>query len=238
MFAENSVTMEKFREYNNRTLNFNCVIYDNGDIDCVSVEYVTLAMTYARLTRTCAYCGEKLKIKKSKGSYGVATADHIIPKARGGVSLIDNLCCSCNRCNSVKGFMTDEEFVEYNELIKEGKTRIAKEFKDDIELEMQANRLKGIYLVGDSWDIVEFPLEKVRLSRIFGGLEKIKSKRSMKYYKIYKHLRKPILLSSNKVIIEGYGQLYTAVRNGLKTVPVVFAPEVTCTDDSLRVAKL
>lgn len=241
MFTENSVSIEEFRNYVNKNFKRDCVIYDNGDIDCESLNYVDLAMTYARLSGVCAYCGKKLKLKNSKGkknNFGVSTADHIVPKARGGLSLISNLCCSCNSCNSKKGFMTDDEFFEYRELIKAGKIRQAKEFKDDIELEMQANRLKGIYLVGDSWDIEDFPLKEVKLSRRFSELESIQSKRSMKYYKIYRHLRKPILISSNRVIIEGFGQLYTAVKNKLTTVPVVFAPEITCIDDARKVEKL
>ena len=51
----------------------------------------------------CAYCGWKL----SDEDY---TADHIIPRSRGGNNAIENLLPSCRSCNSSKGMKTLEEF--------------------------------------------------------------------------------------------------------------------------------
>jgi 5-methylcytosine-specific restriction endonuclease McrA len=50
----------------------------------------------------CAYCGEQKKL----------TRDHNIPLSRGGSNYIWNIVPACGRCNSRKGAMTGEEFIE------------------------------------------------------------------------------------------------------------------------------
>lgn len=40
----------------------------------------------------------------------LATIDHKIPRCRGGRKTLDNLVLCCNRCNKLKGHMTEEEF--------------------------------------------------------------------------------------------------------------------------------
>lgn len=51
----------------------------------------------------CMYCPAILTQK-------TATIDHKLPRARGGESNIENLCATCNKCNSNKGDLTEEEF--------------------------------------------------------------------------------------------------------------------------------
>lgn len=48
----------------------------------------------------CQYCG--------RGDLPV-TVDHIIPKARGGEDIWENLVCACVRCNNRKGDQTPHE---------------------------------------------------------------------------------------------------------------------------------
>lgn len=49
---------------------------------------------------TCHYCGDR-----------ATTADHLIPKARGGLSVPENLTACCVPCNSAKRDRTHDEFV-------------------------------------------------------------------------------------------------------------------------------
>ena len=51
----------------------------------------------------CVYCGDK------KGPF---EADHVIPKAKGGLVLESNLVCACRRCNRSKKDKTLEEWLE------------------------------------------------------------------------------------------------------------------------------
>jgi 5-methylcytosine-specific restriction endonuclease McrA len=50
--------------------------------------------------KKCFYCGAELTFKES-------TVDHKLPRARGGKSNIENLVCSCQKCNSKKS-ITDQ----------------------------------------------------------------------------------------------------------------------------------
>jgi 5-methylcytosine-specific restriction endonuclease McrA len=43
----------------------------------------------------CAYCGEELG--------GKPTIDHVVPKARGGLTVPSNLVACCMACNASKG---------------------------------------------------------------------------------------------------------------------------------------
>lgn len=51
---------------------------------------------YKRDNYTCRYCGMK------NMEHGVISLDHVIPLARGGSNLFDNLVTSCCYCNNKK----------------------------------------------------------------------------------------------------------------------------------------
>lgn len=46
----------------------------------------------------CAYCGQHRNIK-------YMTVDHIIPLSKGGTDSLDNLQCTCKKCNGLKDNM-------------------------------------------------------------------------------------------------------------------------------------
>ncbi len=51
----------------------------------------------------CAYCREPT-------SSHAATADHVTPRSRGGLTSAANIKSACKPCNSVKGSMTEQRF--------------------------------------------------------------------------------------------------------------------------------
>ena len=53
---------------------------------------------YDRQNGLCAYCGQHRNIK-------YMTVDHIIPLSKGGTDEIDNLQCTCKKCNKLKSDM-------------------------------------------------------------------------------------------------------------------------------------
>ena len=52
----------------------------------------------------CAYCFEPMP----KGS---ATADHVIPRVKGGATARENIKACCGRCNRAKGRMSSKAFL-------------------------------------------------------------------------------------------------------------------------------
>lgn len=57
---------------------------------------------YARDKGTCQYCGRR-------PPRSALNLDHVIPRSRGGTSTWENVVCSCQRCNRLKGGRTPEE---------------------------------------------------------------------------------------------------------------------------------
>lgn len=52
----------------------------------------------------CYYCNKEIKNKR--------TVDHKTPISRGGLTVEENLCVSCDKCNTEKGFLTEKEYME------------------------------------------------------------------------------------------------------------------------------
>lgn len=59
---------------------------------------------YNRYKGRCNICGDKLSLKEM-------TLDHIIPISRGGDGSFSNLQCTCDSCNCMKHYLTQEEFM-------------------------------------------------------------------------------------------------------------------------------
>ena len=78
--------------------------------------------------------------------------DHMMPVSRGGTLGFENLCCSCDDCNRIKGELTAEEFkavtrtltalVAHGELAPQGFTDITKRLKGQV-LHFKRNREKA-----------------------------------------------------------------------------------------------
>lgn len=55
----------------------------------------------------CVYCGSTDQL----------TLDHVVPVSRGGSDEIENLVACCQRCNSIKGARTPEEWLQATSLL-------------------------------------------------------------------------------------------------------------------------
>jgi len=54
----------------------------------------------------CKYCYEPLTVR-------TVTADHYIPKAKGGNNRRQNIVAACKPCNRLKGVKSEEEFLSW-----------------------------------------------------------------------------------------------------------------------------
>lgn len=74
---------------------------------------------YDRQNGLCAYCGQHRNRK-------YMTIDHIIPLSKGGTDDIDNLQCTCKKCNQFKDNMLPSEFTALVRCVLENSIRIEK----------------------------------------------------------------------------------------------------------------
>lgn len=58
---------------------------------------------WTRQKSRCAYCLTKLRLDQ-------VTADHVIPKSKGGLNQKENIIAACRTCNLIKGSMTVNQF--------------------------------------------------------------------------------------------------------------------------------
>ena len=62
----------------------------------------------------CYYCGCETVIDKGKKGHpqpkNKRSRDHLVPRARGGKSVPENIVTACERCNQDKGQLTYDEY--------------------------------------------------------------------------------------------------------------------------------
>jgi len=75
---------------------------------------------YKKTNGRCAFCNMKLTLNKlNRGSENQRmTIDHIIPKSKGGESILDNYQPLCTRCNQCKGSLLEDEMEVKTWMIK------------------------------------------------------------------------------------------------------------------------
>ena len=52
----------------------------------------------------CVYCDDDLRNSEIH-------LDHVIPESKGGKTSFDNLQVTCRKCNTEKGILTEDEFM-------------------------------------------------------------------------------------------------------------------------------
>ncbi|EGT3606903.1 HNH endonuclease [Clostridium perfringens] len=88
--------------------------------------------TVKQKSNTCCYCGKKLTFEER-------TVDHIQPINRGGETVLENLVVCCEGCNTEKGDMTLQEYIEY-------KNR-KQDFTKDIDMRIQQEKENENYYI-------------------------------------------------------------------------------------------
>ena len=60
-------------------------------------------------TIICPYCLKEVPLSETN-------TEHILPRSRGGKTTPENTMLVCKKCNSIKGSLTLEEFIEWKRL--------------------------------------------------------------------------------------------------------------------------
>ena len=60
----------------------------------------------------CAYCGKKVDTTVTCNTHNFASLDHVKPKIYGGEDIYDNIVVACSPCNTKKGCMDVQEFLD------------------------------------------------------------------------------------------------------------------------------
>lgn len=96
----------------NRSKKYDISIYSNSPTSKEIYEW------FKSQKKECYYSKEPLEYTEYTllGHKSIITIDHKIPLNRGGTNSLDNLCICLRRINSIKGTMTEDEFLSLLEL--------------------------------------------------------------------------------------------------------------------------
>lgn len=152
-------------------------------------------LTYACYGREiCHYCGKSINPSK-------LTVDHKIPRSFGGPTITNNLVPSCKSCNSRKGNMFEDEFFEFMKVESDPEKKAL--YKEQIEKRQKmiyAGKKRAVpsrWLVGTRVNVVSI---RYQLNEPLGfGFYKVE-----KTFKKYGSFLKPIVISSNRHLLDGF----------------------------------
>lgn len=159
----------------------------------------------------CAYCHRVLDANR-------LTLDHVFPRDHGGISIPNNLKPCCKRCNEAKNNLLPWQYSSLQNLSKKEKAQAEERYQLE---NMEARRGKGI-LIPRKWyemrkNYSVFAL--ITSERPFK--ESKKYQRVLEMYETYGRICKPIVVSQNRFVLDGFTALLVAKNLGLD-IPLPF----------------
>lgn len=78
--------------------------------ELIALRRLLMEEAFEREGGKCFWCSREMDLAdraliaiKADGYDVAPTLDHLIPKSRGGQDVIENVVCSCRRCNQARG---------------------------------------------------------------------------------------------------------------------------------------
>lgn len=208
--------------------NGNLYIYKPG-----AFKEVMYRLTYMIFGRDkCYFCNKKLRTSMldmdNTKFFSQITLDHLVPQEFGGPTITNNLRPACSQCNSTKGNMYPDEFAKYRSF--GGKyDKSAKEakraFREKLE-EMQEKRRKGdIESLSKEWfteDVIRNIYVSFWITEPLGAMYK----KQKEFYLKYQRLQKPVIISKNHFLLDGFNTVLLAKYNPEAKMEVIMLDNV------------
>ena len=166
-------------------------------------------LTKAIRGKKCIYCGKILK----NSNY---TLDHRYPKGTGGVSITNNLFPCCDICNTRKGNLTHNEYLEVLKLSKKDRERVVKHIYEENDVIIKKI---GFKLPSDWITFEDLGKIKYRDPKCYSKGKKYSV--ISEFYRVNHKLPRPIILDNDNMLLQGYNLLVFARENGISKVPVI-----------------
>lgn len=160
---------------------------------------------------TCCYCNKTFKNQRM-------TMDHIYPQYMGGPTITNNLCPSCQLCNSQKSNMTLDEFTKYRNINGDNDK---KQYLKQLNSKKEKMRRDKKYQIPDEW------IYQKELSTIFVDMRLECSSQRKKYisiekfYSEYGYFPKPIIVDKNGFLLDGFYTVMFAKDHQIPKVPAI-----------------
>lgn len=176
----------------------------------VPLEKMMYAMAYQKYGHYCYYCGKSLD-KKTR------SIDHKIPLNFGGISILPNLVPSCKDCNEEKSNLTDVEYQYWKNLTDYEEQR-------RYRLKCLGNHEKEKILRGTCLPQEWFEHKTTKIFVDISVEDSIKGKRyntAEENLLKYGHFDKPIVVSDNGILLDGFITMWLAKNEGISDPPIL-----------------
>jgi len=181
----------------------------------------------------CYFCHRKLQtnmleLDNSK-YFSQITLDHLIPQDFGGPTITNNLRPACSDCNSSKGNMYPDEFDEYKKFNgkKDKASKVEKrKFKESLRLKQERRRFGEIESVNEEWYSDEL-IRNIYVNFWITEPLGVMYKKQERFFKNYKRLPKPIVISQNRFLLDGFNTILLGKYNfGDKKIKIIILENV------------
>lgn len=182
-------------------------------------EKLMVELTYALKGTRCHYCHRELFPNKM-------TIDHLFPSDFGGVTIPNNLEPACSKCNGSKSNLNEYEYSIWRSL-GDPESRLEfyrKTIRRKKARKFNAEDKKGFDLPR-RW-ITKVSRKSIKVCSNVCNRGSRKYNRMMQFAKKYRKLPRPIIISSNYILLDGFTAYAIARALNFKVVPVIILDNV------------
>ena len=198
-----------------------------------SLKDVMYKLTYLVYGATeCYFCHRKLRTSdlgvNNNQFFTKMTLDHLVPQEFGGPTIPNNMRPACSNCNSTKGNMYPDEFELYRQYWgkKDEKTKAErKKFSEELTLKQEKRKYGQIESIPREWICQEL-IRNIYVNFCIAEPLGVEYHRQEKFYKKYKRLPKPIIISENRFLLDGFNTIMLAKNNYVERVNVIVLENV------------
>ena len=169
--------------------------------------------------KQCYYCGKKINANK-------VTIDHLYSQDFGGVSITSNMRPCCEYCNTRKSNMNEKEFKVWNSQSSEEDKKSYYHFAVSEKKRKAHNpQIELGFDLPSEW-IQYLKRNDIRITGRFIDANSKKYQKVLKFAQKTGKLSRPIVVSKNRFLLEGYNCYRVAKKMSMKKVPVVILENV------------
>lgn len=163
----------------------------------------------------CYYCGAKVLPSK-------ITLDHVHPVSLGGPTIPQNLVPACRKCNGRKENMTPQQFQAYRNL-KEDEQR--KQFLQEY-WDIKPFQERWVHVLPEEW-ISQAPISDLLVFMDLTDTNTRKYQKIKEYYLRCRQFSKPIIVDSQRFVLDGFTQVLYAKNNKIREIPAIVLENVS-----------
>lgn len=170
----------------------------------------------------CYYCGKGLKNSR-------VTIDHRHPRDFGGVTITNNLVPACGDCNSKKSNLNEYEFAIFRTLEPAERKKYFEKAIQIKDRKRYSRKAKKDFDLPESW-IKLYSTQSIKECGRIDNSGGRKYARTLEFATKYGKLPRPIVITSNNILLDGRTAFHVARKLKFKKVPVIQLENVTYYD--------